>query len=167
MAEITFYFLRGRNWISGTIARGQMGFPYTHVGCRLASGHLISAHWQDGVQIRKDSDEGGWTNWAWISIPCTDDEYEKHEDWLLAQVEKRYDIGAILGMAARFLTAISAPSHWPTRWVCSSLQYQGLKELGRFPRIEPAPISTVTPRDFMFSLMGIEGRKYSIREVGR
>ena len=166
---LTFYAITGANFVSRFIRGGEMGFPYSHVGCRLKDGRLISAHWQDGLCIRTEADEGAWRRWAWIRIPVTTLEREDAEQWLIDQVDlkRRYDLGAIAGMVARVFSATPGLSHWPTKWICSSAQVQACREIGVFPKVLPIPVSETTPRDFVMMLMGVPGAEYEIRKPER
>ena len=50
---IRLYFISGKDSLVSPVIRGAcMGFPASHVGAILPDDRWISAHFQDGVQIR-------------------------------------------------------------------------------------------------------------------
>ena len=165
---IRLYFTGKNNPLGRLIGAGTGGFEYHHVGAVVSiapftEGDLVSAHWQDGVQVRKDADEGGWTHWAYVDIPCTDEQAQKAAQWLKSQVGKRYGMGAIFEMVWRVLTSCGAPSYWPSRWICSGVMTQMLVKVGLYPAVKPIPIRLYTPRDIFVLSLAIPGARWIAR----
>lgn len=163
MAEIVLYFCTGNNPVSRLIRRAELGFPYSHVGAFLDDTNVISAHWNDGVRFRLITDESPWLNWAWVKIPCTDEQAKNHHRWLRGEVGKPYDKVAIFGLAASMALAHKTADGYPDKWICSTLQYQALAEVGLMPTIKPAPLRSITPEILMWSCLAIPGARMEIR----
>ena len=168
MSEIVLYFNGRTNGVGRFIGLGTGGFPYHHVGAYMTrapfkKGDLVSAHWEDGLQVRTDADEGGWKFWAYVHIPCTDEQADNAAKWLKAHVGERYARGAIFEMAWRTLTSCGAPSHWPSQWVCSSGMMGVLCAVGLYPQVKPMPIRLFTPRDVFVLSLALPGASWSQR----
>ena len=159
MSAIKLYFVTGGDSLISRVIRGAcMGFPYSHVGAILPSGLLLSAHANDGVQIRTIAGESPWSAWATVTIPCSREQSDAHTAWLLSQVGRAYDMAAIGAMADGSLSGADKASGWTGEWICSDLQFEALAHpgVGLFPW-RPANLRTVTPEALMWGCTNITG----------
>ena len=165
-AFLHFYFVTGNERVSRVIRAAEMGFAYSHVGVVMPDGFsLFSAHMQGGVAIRDAESENPWNAWAYVSVPCTQAQYDEFWTFARAQIGKAYDMGAIWDMAGSVLEAKQGQSFDPDAWFCSELQLGGMRAAGFFDLWIPAPLRTVTPENFMYLLCGIPGSVMTIRNL--
>ena len=161
-AEIVIYGTQSPTLFGSAIGRGELGFRYRHVGARLRNGLMISAHWRDGVKFRHE--ESAFTHWTDVHIPCTQEQEDAWEAWLRKQVGRKYDWGAIAGMAYSLISGAPGRGGWTGEWFCASLMYEGLAEPGvNIVTWRPGSIRSVTPEILIWGLSFIPGSRRDIR----
>ena len=162
---IRLYFISGKDSLVSPVIRGAcMGFPASHVGAILPDDRWISAHFQDGVQIRDAAAESPWSYFALVTIPVTKEQSDAHTAWLLRQVGRMYDVAAIAAMAEGVVTGMDRADGWTGEWICSTLQLEALAhpDVGFFPW-RPANLRTTTPRDLMWGCANIASATLTFR----
>lgn len=102
---ITLRFVTCHDPVSDTIRRAEMGFWASHVEALMPDGALLGAHYDGGVEARpRDYDKGQWSKELYVRVPCDPAAVQAFEDFLIAQIGKPYDMGAIGKMAVGMLT---------------------------------------------------------------
>lgn len=171
-AVIRLYFIEGPqdNVADIAIRRASLGAWQTHVGCMLPASAAIAshfsmvdttqigiaAHWDDGVQYRDIWRDEKWTKRIDCIIPCTQAQSDAHTAWLINQIGKPYDKGAIENMALGLIHGVNeATSDWGS-WICSTLQHMALLE----PNVgilkwHANPLRQTMPHELMYALEGI------------
>ena len=165
MGELQFYLTTGNTPLSWFIRMGGVGSHYSHAGIRVDRGcrepDLVSAHWSDGVRHRTLGSEGYdlAKSWTWVTIPCTDEQEDRHLEWVLSQVGKRYDRLALIGMADGALKGWEHLTGWSSQWFCSALAFQSIPESGMpLNPIKPAGLRTISPIEFAWIAYALGGK---------
>ena len=159
---IRVYFVTGTGIVSATIRGACMGFPASHTGMILPDDRWISAHHQDGVQLRVEKDEQPWEYFALVTIPCSPEQSLLHTRWCLLQIGKKYDMPAIFAMAEGAFSGHDLASGWSGEWICSTFAVESLAQAGFFPW-RPANLRTTTPRDLFWGLSNVAGAQLTFR----
>lgn len=128
--------------LSAAIRAYERGFWCSHVEAKIGD-KLIGAHFSGGVAARPIGyDASTLKREQYVEIPATDDETKAFEAFMLAQVGKPYDVGAILALVMQ--------RDWrnPAKWFCSELVAAGLEQCKRLPTL-PDTLNLIMPRDVM------------------
>jgi hypothetical protein len=119
---ITFQFVRGEQFVSHLIEWKGDGED-SHVNVVTPDGRLLGSLMDGGVQIRP-ADYEKFALQIRVTIPVTDEQYEKFWASVNAKIGEKYDKAGILGIAM----GINVAS--PGKVFCSELQAQGIKDAG-------------------------------------
>jgi hypothetical protein len=124
---IELQFVLGSGLSSQLIAWWGSGYGgYSHVDSVLKDGSLIGARSDNpgghgrGVRRRPPNYEK-WKRVYRIALPCTDQQYNDWETYLISQVGDAYDEADIVGLLIG--RKLSATGHW----ICSRLAYKALQ----------------------------------------
>lgn len=138
--SITLRFVTCRDVVSAAIRAYECGFWTSHVEAKIG-GKLIGAHFSGGVAARDVGyDASSLKREEYVSIPATDEETAAFEKFMLDQVGKPYDVGAIVAMV------IQRDWRDPNKWFCSELVAAALEACKLMPTL-PEAMNFVTPRD--------------------
>lgn len=148
MASITLRFVTANDLISRAIRGGEMGFPFSHVECKMPDGTLLGAHAQGGVQARAADYDKAWTKQLFVDVPCDDGEAAAFYTFLREQLGKDYDMEAICEMAEGAVTGEAPDWQNSPSWICSALQTAALLTAGII-KGAPATVRLATPRDVL------------------
>ena len=156
-------FVTSADPVSWLIRAAEMGFLFSHVECVMPDGTMLGAHADGGVQARPSGYDAAYNPIETIvEVLSPSDKEAAFHDFLLAQIGKPYDMGAIAALAGReawateeaILADLQKPWETPDRWICSELIDDALEVAGVLPR-SPIKPSTRTPRDVYQRLSGV------------
>lgn len=131
---------RGKSFISKLI-RWRTWSKYSHASWILDSGEVIEAWW-GGVRLKPciDSDHTDRTQIDLFRINLTRRQREGVEEFLMAQVGKKYDFRSI----AKFVSRRAEVAADQDKWFCSELVFAALASVNRAP-LARVPAFKVSP----------------------
>ena len=154
-ASITFRFVgylgNNEDAVSRLIKAGCYGFWAVHTEARMPDGTLLGAHIDGGVQARAPGyDAGGFDHDEFVTIPVEQPAADAFHAFLIAQLNKPYDLEVINALA---MGALLGERDWrqPDHWICSELMAAAAEASAWCGRLA-TDVNHVTPRDWRIIL---------------
>lgn len=146
---IRLRFVTCHDAISFGIRAFEYGFWASHTEAVMPDGTLLGAHYDGGVQARAANyDAGKFVREEIVALPADDAMTDAFHAFLRDQVDKPYDLEAIV--------ALVAERNWqaPDSWFCSELQAAALVACGWFTGPLATEFNHITPRDLLLIVSG-------------
>ena len=154
--SVSLQFVLGSGWSSMLISWYGQGYGgFSHVDAVLPDGTLLGARSDaiggqpPGVRIRPPDYEK-WARRCVVTIPATTQQAADWEGYLRAQLGDPYDKSDILGLI------LGIPLMSAGHWICSALQFSGLRVIGKVPAITQIP-QQISPNTLYFGTQLIGG----------